>query len=48
MGSSRLWRLFCIALVGGFLAGALLTMLLRWRRRAAVPRPVIIIAEVIS
>lgn len=31
MGSSRLLRLFCFALVGGLLAGALVTVLLRWR-----------------
>ncbi len=31
MDSSRLLRLFCISLIGGLLAGALVTALLRWR-----------------
>ena len=35
MGGSRLLRLFGLSLVGGFLAGALITLLLRWRRKAA-------------
>lgn len=35
MDSSRLLRLFCIALVGGLLAGALVTVLLGWWHRAA-------------
>lgn len=37
MSGSRLLYLFCLALVGGFLAGALVTVLLRWWHRAAVP-----------
>jgi hypothetical protein len=37
MGSSRLLRLFCIALVGGLLAGALVTVLLRWRHSTTAP-----------
>lgn len=37
MDSSRLLRLFCVALASGFLAGALVTVLLRWRLRAASP-----------
>lgn len=48
MSGSRLLRLFCIALVGGFLAGVLITVLLRWRRRAAARRPAIVLAEVPS
>jgi len=48
MGSSRLLRLFCIALAGGFLAGALVIVFLRWRRRAAASCPAIVLAEVFS
>jgi len=46
MESSHLLRLFCTALVGGFLAGLLIVALLRWRRRAEALRPAIILAEV--
>ncbi|MFQ6101283.1 MAG: hypothetical protein ACE5OS_08615 [Anaerolineae bacterium] len=48
MSGSRLLRSFCIALVGGFLAGVLIAALLRWRRRTAAPRPrqAIVLAEV--
>ena len=37
MDSSRLLRLFCIALVGGLLAGALVIVLWGWQHRAAAP-----------
>ncbi len=37
MDSSRLLRLFCISLIGGLLAGALVTVLLRWWHSAAAP-----------
>ena len=46
MESSRPLRLFCIALAGGFLAGVLIVALSRWRRRPAVVRPAIVLAEV--
>ena len=48
MSSSRLLRLFCIVLADGFLAGALVTVFLRWRRRAADSCPAIVLAEVSS
>lgn len=37
MDSSRLWRLFCISLIGGLLAGALVIVLWGWQHRAAAP-----------
>ena len=48
MDSSRLLRLFCISLIGGLLAGALVTVLLRWRHRTAVPGPAIVLMEPLS
>jgi len=37
MSGSRLRYLFCLALVGGFLAGALVIVLWGWHHRAAAP-----------
>ena len=45
MGGSRLLRARRLALAGGFLAVALVVVLLRWLRGSAASYPAIVLAE---